>query len=482
VIVSGAELPGSGRTGPCGSGRLDVRFRSGRVAQVGEHLPPCPGETVIEAGGGALLPGLHDHHLHLLSLAAAMESVPCGPPAVRDRASLERSLRRAARSAPGHGLDSPWVRGVGYDESVAGALDRSVLDAIVCDRPVRVQHRSGQMWVLNSLGVARARLEAAGPPAVERDEHGSPSGRVFGADRWLRDRFGDGAPPDVAAAGRALARFGVTGVTDATPGNGEDELSLLASAVSEGTLPQRVLVMGGAGLDRLSRRACGRAEVGPLKVMLREWELPELDELASSIRLSHAARRAVAVHCTTAAELVLALGAFESAGAVEGDRIEHASVAPPPAIEQMRTLGLTVVTQPNFVWERGDDYIERVDPADLPHLYRCGELLRSGVPVGAGTDSPFGEPDPWVAVRAAVERRTRGGEILGGGERVSPERALGLFLAQPARPGGERRRLAPGALGDAVLLRLPWAAAREQLSSALVRATICGGRVAYLGE
>jgi cytosine/adenosine deaminase-related metal-dependent hydrolase len=59
------------------AGRIvDVRVAGGVISEVGPGLRPAPAETVMDARGGALLPGLHDHHIHLLSLVR-----PSGPPA-----------------------------------------------------------------------------------------------------------------------------------------------------------------------------------------------------------------------------------------------------------------------------------------------------------------------------------------------------------------------------------------------------------------
>ena len=157
TLIRAAEIPARGI--------LDVRIQGGRVAALAERVSPGAGEQVLEGGGCALLPGLHDHHLHLLSLAAAQHSVPCGPPDVCDPMGLERALTRAAsRQWPGG-----WVRGVGYHESVAGELDRETLDRLVGRVPVRVQHRSGSLWVVNSAGARRLGLDASGAmPAEDR--------------------------------------------------------------------------------------------------------------------------------------------------------------------------------------------------------------------------------------------------------------------------------------------------------------------------
>ena len=74
---------------------VDVRVTGGVVADIGPRLRPSPRDDVLDACGGALLPGLHDHHLHLLALAAAASSVDCGPPQVRTAGQLGDALLTA---------------------------------------------------------------------------------------------------------------------------------------------------------------------------------------------------------------------------------------------------------------------------------------------------------------------------------------------------------------------------------------------------
>jgi predicted amidohydrolase YtcJ len=459
VLITAAEVEGRGP--------LDVRAEHGRIVEIGPSLARVPGERVLDAGGGALLPGLHDHHLHLLALAASLVSARCGPPDVSDRRGLARALSRAPGS-------DGFVRGIGYHESVGGDLDRLALDEIAGHAPVRVQHRSGVLWILNSAGVARLELDAGvDAPGVERDASGHATGRLFSLDGWLRQRLG-ATEPDLAAVGHRLARYGVTGVTDATPGNGAAELDVLIRAVERGDLPQRVRMMGSAELPEPGH---ARVRRGAVKLYLRERELPVFDTFVQT--LEHARERAVAVHCVTRAELVFALSALRSAGTRPGDRIEHAAIAPPELVEQIAELGLAVVTQPHFVHERGDAYRVDVEETELPWLHRSRGFLEAGIPLAAGTDAPFGDPDPWRAMHAAVLRRTAGGCSLGHGERISPEQALALFLSPLDAAGSTPRRVIAGASADLCLLDRPWCSARRVLTSECVAATLAGGRLVY---
>lgn len=481
-----------------GLGICDVRIDAGRIAELSPRLAPRAGEAQFGAAGGALLPGLHDHHLHLLALAAARQSLRCGPPEVADEAALRCALSDAK---PHRG----WLRGHGYCESVAGELNRWRLDGLAPNAPpLRIQHRSGALWMLNSaalhalgldgpdadsaggkrgggaqsdIAAARGDVATADFAGVERDASGRATGRLFRADGWLRARLGPAPPPDLAPAGAALARCGITGVTDATPDNGPEAVALIEAAQKSGALPQRVWWMGGARLPAGSGGA-----PRPLKLLLDDWALPAPEALARRVARAHAAGRPAAIHCVTRAQLAVACAAIEQAGPLRGDRLEHAAVAPPELAAWVRRLGLTVVTQPNFVRERGDDYLREVAARDQPWLWRCRGWDELGVPLGGGSDAPFGSPDAWAAMSAAATRRTARGAILGSGEALRPERALRLFTTPPESPGGAPRPIAPGAPADLCLLRLPWREARASLCAGLVRATWRSGELIWSAQ
>ena len=462
------------RSAEVASARTDVRIEAGRIAALGPALEAEPGDSVLEARGGALLPGLHDHHLHLLAWAAALGSVRCGPPEVQSERALAAALRAAAVPGSAAAERSAFVRGVGYHESVAGELDRARLDAFLPHVPLLIQHRTCSLWMLNSAACRRFGLDdGVDAPGVERDARGRASGRLFRLDAWLRERLGDEALPALAPVGAALTRYGVTGVTDATPALGPAALAALVSAAGGGALPQRLVLLGA------DAAAAAPLEVGPEKLVLDERALPPLAELVGRVRAAHACERAVAIHCVTRTELVLALAALEEVGPRAGDRIEHASVAPPELAAWLARLGVAVVTQPGFVRSRGDAYLREVEGRDRAWLYRCAGFDAAGVPLGAGTDAPFGEPDPWLAMQAAVDRRTAAGERLGAGEALSPERALALFTTSAAAPGGAPRRIAQGARADLCLLDRPWARARDALASDAVAATLGAGRLLW---
>ena len=443
----------------------DLRLSDGRIAEIG-RLDQDDNETCIDANGGLLVPGLHDHHLHLMALAASFESLRCGPPEVTDAQAFAERLRQA----PGHG----WLRGTGYHESLCGLPDAAMLDAIVRERPLRIQHRSGRMWFFNSMALDRLLAAAPPPPGLERID-GRYTGRLFDSDAWLKQALRS-EPPALERVGRELAAVGVTGVTDMSPRNDAFMAAHFAAQKASGALPQRLLL---AGLPELAGLALAPGiRLGAVKLHLHEADFAPLEQAAALIRLAHEQGRPIAIHCATEAELAYAIAAIDEAGARQGDRIEHASVASDVFVDEIARLGLAVVSQPHFVCERGDEYRQAMDAAELPHLYRLRSFLRAGVTLAAGSDSAFGHWDAWASMSAAVSRRTRSGHPIGADEALTPEQALDCYLRDP-QALHERRRVEVGRAADLCLLDRGWARARADLRRELVRATFIDGAVAY---
>lgn len=449
---------------------VDLRIAGAVVTDIGRDLQANPGEEMLEANGGALLPGLLDHHLHLIALASSLDSAPCGPPQVITADALAQSLLR-------HATDTDeWIRGIGYHESVAGDIDRDWLDVLLPSRPVRIQHRSGRLWILNSRALEQL---DCGEDAPLEYRDGRATGRLYDADDWLREKLARKLP-SLAQASQLLAGYGITGITDASPHNGPDEIRHFTAEQACGHLLQDVLAMGDARLDRGGNTK--GVHIGARKILLREAELPIFDALCADIVRAHDAGRPVAIHSVTLVELVFALSALAAAGQHHGDRIEHASIAPPDMLPLLAGAGVTVVTQPNFIHERGDAYLVDVAQADQPWLYRGQGFLDAGIPLAAGTDAPFGNADPWQAMQTAVTRRTRNGEVIGASESMSPERALALFSGNPQAPGGILRRIEPSMAADLCLLDCPWHMARRDLTSVRVQATFKAGHFIWRRE
>ncbi|MHA7960881.1 amidohydrolase [Streptomyces sp. L500] len=90
-------------------------------------------------------------------------------------------------------------------------------------------------------------------------------------------------------------------------------------------------------------------------------------------------------------------------------RVEHAEMLTPELIAGFAELALTASVQPAFDAAWGGEegmYAERLGPERARTLNPYAAMLRAGIPLALGSDSPVTPLDPWGTVRAAAFHRT----------------------------------------------------------------------------
>lgn len=419
-------------------GRVDCRVVAGIVAEIGPGLTPQWRDRVVDGAGGALLPGLHDHHVHPFAAAAADGSL---------------DLRSGPLPSPGHttasGPDHTWVRaiGLGDDDATAGDLDR-----VWPGRPARVQHRSGALWVLNTRAIRL--LEGVLEPAEQLD------GRVWRGDARLAEALGRldprGVEDDLREWGERLAARGLTGLTDATAGLAPSGLAVVRAHV-----PQRVVSLG-AEDDGL-----------PVKVIAGDHGVDTWSTLGSAVRAARERGRPVAVHAVSATALAMVLAVLDEVGVVAGDRVEHAAVCDDDTADRLAELGVIVVTQPSIAARRGRRMMDSSDPEDRPWLWRIAGLRDRGVPVVLSSDAPYGDPDPWATIRLATVGLPVDRSPWRHDQTIPARVALASYLTRPEDPAGPVRRVQPGVPADLCVLDAPLDAVLDRVVAGDVDSPVC---------
>ncbi len=86
------------------------------------------GARLIDAGDAAVIPGLHDFHIHLVGLARARSAISLDD--ASDGAALVARLAAAARV----GAEDAWLTGRGWSERQMAGVDPAALDAAAGER------------------------------------------------------------------------------------------------------------------------------------------------------------------------------------------------------------------------------------------------------------------------------------------------------------------------------------------------------------
>lgn len=505
-----------------------------RIAAVGSNDEALSlrstGTRLIDCRGLTLLPGLHDAHCHLLPTVSSLSGLDCHPNRAGSLDALFQSIRkRAAQVPPGR-----WIRGFGLDpgQMREGRFPtRQELDQAGPVNPVRLDHDSGHAVVLNSLALAAAGIEATTPDPVEglieRDpDSGEPTGVLYESAAFLRGRLGntrsfEELKDGVSELSRKFLSYGITSVQDAGHNNGMGQWETLGSLVEDDVFLPRVTMMAGAGrigefLDSGMGWGSGnqRLRLGHAKIMLTLTTgdlYPGQEDLASLAKSCLDSGFPFAVHAVEQEALAAVLelsqlgkkaGSGTDAtgkGRLEppANRVEHAAECPPDLMAQLAVSGATVVTQPGFIYWRGDRYLQQVDPELQAHLYNFPEMRRQRIPVVFSSDCPIIEASPWPGIFSAVTSVTAGGNILRremdgfGADGQSPPgfsllAALEAYSAAGARAEGtadHKGRIRRGMLADMALVDLPEPGEPvEGLPGKKAKLTILGGKVVWEGE
>jgi hypothetical protein len=130
-------------------------------------------------------------------------------------------------------------------------------------------------------------------------------------------------------------------------------------------VPQRLILMGSEALGPGTGYA-----LGALKLLIDERNPPEITALAACIGKAAASSAPSPRIASPKQNSRCSSPRLSAGGAQPGDRIEHGGLIPEPFVSVIAAAGLTVVTNPAFIHDRGDRYSEAVASAQHGDLYR----------------------------------------------------------------------------------------------------------------
>lgn len=485
---------------PCSSG---VVVASGRIVSLDpDSAPDCPNR--IDCQGKTMIPGLVDTHIHLHAYAKKCVGNDLS---LIDDLTIEKVrayiLDLCSKADPGE-----WITIFGYDPyriAEQQLLTRWDIDEVSKDNPVRMYHRSGQGQLCNScaLELMGISIESEDPDGGMIDRvipSGEPSGMLYGMDRLISAFVPTAKKTKMhraaARAGDMLARAGITCVHDATLRNSFERLETLEQWHERGALPQRLRCMIGideflANRDSLPRHFENHDSFYGVKIILNEIRGRlniEREQLKNYLIALEEASVPAMIHCVDELQLEVTLDAIEAArsafpGRNVPHRIEHASLCSDQMIERMAALGIYASSQPGFLYYSGERYLDTIDEDGIQELYRFRSLRDAGVNVSFSSDAPISPVKPFKGIYSAVTRRSEGGHIVLGSERLSVMDGLKMYTIDGARAMGmddEIGSLSIGKCADMVLLSSnPLSCDLSAIENIEVEMTVIGGRTIW---
>jgi len=529
IVVNGKVYPGGGA-----AFAEAVAVRGNTVLRVGTSQDirslAGPATTVIDARGGAVVPGLNDSHLHVISGGLSLQQAALGE--ARSLEELQKVIREFAAAHP----DRPWVLGRGWTYmAVPGGLPtRQQLDAAVSDRPaVMVAYDGHTCWAnsraLKMAGITAATRDPDGGAIVKDPRTGEPTGALKESAQglvrklvpaWTReDRLNA-----VRAAIAMAHRFGVTSVQNA--GGSAEDMALFDELRKSGELKVRLYSamsaepgFSEADADAIDgvRKTYGDDPV--LKTGAVKMYIDGVIESHTAVMLAPYAnkpvkgepiwkpeefRRVIAmldrrgwqvwVHAIGDGGVRMTLDAFEQAAAANPapnadrrHRIEHIETIDAADIPRFAKLNVIASQQPfHGTPDSLGVWIPNIGAERASRAWVYGSVLRAGGRVAFGSDWAVVSMDPRIGIHTAINRTSLDGTPAGGwipGQRIPLTAAIDGYTSGAAYASFDERRkgrLAPGMLADIAILSTDiFGAPPERFLDTKVETTIFDGRVVY---
>jgi len=486
-----------------------VAIQGGRIAAVSgvRNLKSLrdSGTQILDCVGKTVLPGFVDAHCHLRAYAESLVSLNLSPrEGIRSISDIQDRIRDFCSNRP----PGTWVRGKGYNEFYLAEErhpTRRDLDAAAPLHPVKLTHRSGHAHVLNTCALEQVGItaETGDPPegVIDREAgSGEPTGIFYGMGDFLAGRIPvlDDAEIErgLVQANSALLACGVTSVQDASPANSICQWDRYESWKTRGLFhPRLTMMLGPKDIGRIkaisSKIPSLDLRSGGVKIILGRVSgalHPQQKDLNDRVLAIHRAGLQAVIHAIEEPEIEAACDAVAYAlnrhpRPDHRHRIEHCSVCPPRLARRIADLGITVVTQPSFIYFSGDRYLRTVSEDQRPYLYAIGSMMGQGLRVGFSSDFPISDANPMTGIQAAVTRMTEGDNSFFPREGISVTDALRAYTHEAAAAGFEEKikgSISAGKLADMILLdEDPRAVDPRRIKDIRIVLTMIGGRIVW---
>jgi hypothetical protein len=474
----------------------------------------------IDLGGGALLPGFIDAHLHPLPMMFFAANAD-----LENAASLADVRARLDALAPRlNGTE--WLIGVQFESKrLAGTarLDRTALDAWFPERPTLIYTRDGHAVIVNSAALRAAGIgeDAAAPEggSLGHDADGRLDGLFYEAATGLPLARMPGPDPMrmLEASHTCFAMLAAEGITsigammqsdEEGPGGASARMESQIVQALRQQMPQSIYtIVIGKTLDGIRALAnsslndrANRTRARSIKIFadgtfgsctacMSEpyadkdcthgyMTLPD-DEIFRRMEAAHLAGYQICVHAIGDRGIANCVRLFarllaEHPKQDHRHRIEHASVAAPDLIAKIAELGLQVCTQPLFIRSEMDWLPARLGAARTRHVYPFRDFFAAGIRLAGSSDAPIERPDAIAAIDFAVNR---GGFHPEQG--VTPEQAVAMFTRNAAFvqfEEAEKGTLEAGKVADMVMLSAdPLAVPADRIGEIKVLRTMIAG-------
>lgn len=520
---------------PAGADAIAVK--DGIISAIGKSVELSSGATeIIDLKGAVLLPGFVDPHAHPLMYGQMMDWVDVGPSKAKNITQIIEILKREEAALPA-GVP---LRAFGYEHrnlEEGRHPTKEDIDQISTTREIYVMNASGHGGAVNTLVLEKSAITAKTPDpkggAFERDASGNPTGVIWDAacDILTGDagvKVTNHGPnfhlPDqqwiltqqFLKAQEEFIKFGVTSIGDAQVSSREFDtyldvqqkkllkarysMYIISSEMEQAnsfrenkSIDSMLLTAGGIKMyaDGTLGGWTAYFPEGYKNDASRKGQLYH-DAEEFSLIFQQCAKKGfdIAIHAQSPTAIQMIITATRELKKLEGFakspiiRVEHCGLPTPDQIKDLAQLGIVAVSQPIHHHNWGDGVVSALGGDVGSRFNPLGEFVQNQLVFALSSDAPVGNPNPFEAIAAAMDRTTIHGTKLGDDDlRIDAQTALFAHTMGGAIALGKQDEIGSiekGKYADFITVdQNPLSCDSSQMRQIKVQATYTGGEKVF---
>ena len=387
--------------------------------------------NIIDCKNNSVLPGFIDSHMHLFESISNLESIDLSEKLFT---SLE-DIRIYFKNFVDQG-NHKILKFHGFEHrNISENIHMQFFDNLNICKPIIIKHRTGHQIFTNKktldfLGFNKYEIEKYSNeyPLNSKEIH----------KKIYRFSTQNNFDKNIRSYNSTLLKYGYTTLVEAGALNSVVKFKKIQKYINNEMIDQNICYMPGS--DEIKNfngiHTNKNLYLGPTKFMIDEkYDFNEYKNILNKYLKTFSTDVAFhAIDSETIHKIIINL--YEECKDVIKNRIiriEHGTEFIPEFYKNYNKENLHLIFNPNFIYDYGDFYLNNQDYFDIENIFNMYESNKYGFNFGVGTDSPFGNNNPFLLIFSAITRNTKNGNNLPGKGQITLKEIIKAFTINNAK-------------------------------------------------
>lgn len=411
-----------------------ILIKNNKIEYIGnsdEINIPSKSLKLIDCENNSVLPGFIDSHMHLFESISNLESIDLSEKFFTNLEDLKNYFKNFTDQK-----NNNILKFHGFEHrNIKEDIKIEFFDNLNIHKPIIIKHRTGHLIFTN-----KKTLEIFGFNEYEikkySNEYPINSKEIHKKINEFSEQKNFNT--NISLYNSKLLEYGYTTLVEAGALNSVDKFEKIRKYINSKIIDQNICYMPGSeeiqNFNVIKNNS--NLYLGPTKFMINEkYNYDEYKNILNKYLKTF--DNDAAFHAIDSETIYKIISNIykESKNFVKNRiiRIEHGTEFIPEFYKNYNKENLHLIFNPNFIYDHGDFYLNNQDYFDIENIFNIYESKKYGFNFGLGSDSPFGNNNPFLLIFSALTRNTKSGKNLPGKGKINLKEIIKAFTINNAR-------------------------------------------------